>query len=63
MIYLTSKERTDELGKLANIDQQNQTITYISLLGVEKTRRRITTKRREAEIILDDLWPQAGTIP
>jgi geranylgeranyl pyrophosphate synthase len=52
----------DELGKLTNIDQQNQTITYVSLLGIEKTRKRIEKKRKQAELILDDLWPQAGTI-
>jgi geranylgeranyl pyrophosphate synthase len=52
----------NELGKLPNIDQQNQTITYITLLGIEKTRKRIERKRKQAELILDDLWPQAGTI-
>jgi geranylgeranyl pyrophosphate synthase len=52
----------NELGKLPNIDQYNQTITYISLLGIEKTRKRIERKRKQAELILDDLWPQAGTI-
>jgi geranylgeranyl pyrophosphate synthase len=52
----------DELGKLTNIDQQNQTITYVSLLGIEKTRKRIEKKRKQAELIIDDLWPQAGTI-
>jgi geranylgeranyl pyrophosphate synthase len=52
----------DELGKLPNIDQQNQTVTYVSLLGVEETRRRIMDKRKQAEIILKELWPQAGTI-
>ncbi|CAF1291109.1 unnamed protein product [Adineta steineri] len=53
---------TSELGKLTNIDQQNQTVTYISLLGIEQTRNRINNKRKQAEMILDDLWPQAGTI-
>ncbi|CAF2214833.1 unnamed protein product [Rotaria magnacalcarata] len=51
-----------EIGKLPNIDLQNQTITYVSLLGIEKTRKRIDTKRKQAELILDNLWPQAGTI-
>ncbi|CAM4854131.1 unnamed protein product [Rotaria socialis] len=51
-----------ETGKLPNIDLQNQTITYVSLLGIEKTRKRIDAKRKQAELILDNLWPQAGTI-
>ena len=53
---------TDELGKLAHIDQQNQTVTYASLLGIEKTRERINQMRKQAESIVDDLWPQAGTL-
>jgi geranylgeranyl pyrophosphate synthase len=53
---------TNELGKLKNIDQQNQTITYISLLGIKKTQKRIEMIRKEVEFILNDLWPQAGTI-
>ncbi|CAF2828653.1 unnamed protein product [Rotaria sp. Silwood2] len=52
----------NEIGKLTNIDQQNQTVTYISLLGIDKTRKRIDTKRKQAEFILNSLWPQAGTI-
>jgi geranylgeranyl pyrophosphate synthase len=36
----------NELGKLPNIDQQNQTITYISLLGIEKTRKSIERKNK-----------------
>ncbi|UJR30104.1 hypothetical protein I4U23_017645 [Adineta vaga] len=52
----------EELGKLTNIDQQNETITYVSLLGKEKTRQRIANKRKEAETILKEMWPQAGTI-
>jgi geranylgeranyl pyrophosphate synthase len=53
---------TDELGKLQNIDQQNQTITYISLLGIEKTQKRIVMMRKQTEFLLNNLWPQAGTI-
>jgi geranylgeranyl pyrophosphate synthase len=53
---------TVELGKLINIDQKNQTITYIRLLGIENTRKRIEIIRKQAELILDNLWPQAGTI-
>ncbi|CAF1134826.1 unnamed protein product [Rotaria sordida] len=52
----------NEIGKLTNIDVQNQTITYVSLLGIEKTRKRIDTERKQASLILDSLWPQAGTI-
>ncbi|CAF3759083.1 unnamed protein product [Adineta steineri] len=53
---------TDQLGKLQNIDQQNQTITYINLLGIEGTRQRIREIRKQAELILDNLWPQSNTI-
>ncbi|CAF3362203.1 unnamed protein product [Rotaria socialis] len=53
---------TDELGKLKNIDQQNKTVTYISLLGMNKTRKRILTIRKQVEFILNDLWPQSGTM-
>ncbi|CAF1151866.1 unnamed protein product [Rotaria sordida] len=53
---------TDELGKKINIDQENQTITYISLLGVKGTRNRIVNIRKQVESILNDLWPQAGTM-
>jgi geranylgeranyl pyrophosphate synthase len=53
---------TNELGKLKYIDQQNQTITYINLLGIEGTRKRIELIRKQAELILNKLWPQAGTI-
>jgi geranylgeranyl pyrophosphate synthase len=52
----------DEIGKLTNIDQQNETITYVSLLGIDQTRKRIERKRKQAEFILENLWPQAGTI-
>ena len=51
-----------ELGKVTHIDQQNQTVTYVSLLGVERVRKRIEKKRKQAEVILDALWPEAGTI-
>ena len=51
-----------ETGKIPSIDLQNETVTYVSLLGVEKTRERINEKRIQAEHILDELWPQAGTI-
>ncbi|CAF1211462.1 unnamed protein product [Adineta ricciae] len=51
-----------ELGKLTNIDQHNETMTYVSLLGIENTRQRLKSKRKEAEKILNELWPQAGTI-
>jgi geranylgeranyl diphosphate synthase type II len=34
---LDVERHTNELGKLKNIDQQNQTITYISLFGIEQT--------------------------
>jgi geranylgeranyl diphosphate synthase type II len=59
---LDVERHTNELGKLKNIDQQNQTITYISLFGIEQTRERILKIRKQIESILNKLWPQAGTI-
>lgn len=53
---------TTELGKLKNIDQQNKTVTYIRLLGVKQTKQRILRTRKQVETILNDLWPQAGTL-
>ncbi|CAF3455107.1 unnamed protein product [Rotaria sp. Silwood1] len=53
---------TSELGKKINIDEQNKTVTYISLLEVKGTRKRIVNIRKQVESILNDLWPQAGTI-
>ena len=53
---------TTELGKATHIDQQNQTVTYVSLLGSENVRERIEKKRKQAELILEELWPEAGTI-
>lgn len=52
----------EDIGKLPYIDLHNQAITYVSVLGIENTRKRIETKRKQAELILDNLWPQAGTI-
>ena len=53
---------TSEIGKLSKIDQQNKTATYINLLGIEETRNRIVSIRKFVEYIVNDLWPQAGTI-
>ncbi|CAF2749952.1 unnamed protein product [Rotaria sp. Silwood2] len=53
---------TNELGKKINIDEQNKTVTYISLLEVKGTRNRIVNIRKQVESLLNDLWPQAGTI-
>lgn len=59
---LDVERNTAELGNVTHIDQQNQTVTYVSLLGIEKGQKRIEKKRQQAELILATLWPETGTI-
>lgn len=52
----------EELGKCTHIDERNQTMTYIHQLGLQGTRERLETLRKQVESTLTGLWPQAETL-
>ncbi|CAF1298543.1 unnamed protein product, partial [Didymodactylos carnosus] len=49
-------------GKPKQIDERNQTVTYISVLGQNATRERLKTIERQAKNLVEKLWPSAGTV-
>jgi geranylgeranyl pyrophosphate synthase len=53
----------ENIGKPAALDVKNNTVTYVSTLGVEATRQRIKEFRRQTLNVVDEIWPKgAGTI-
>lgn len=53
----------ENIGKPAALDVKNNTVTYVSTLGVEGTRQRLKEFRRETLKLVDQCWPKgAGTI-
>ena len=53
----------ENIGKPAALDVKNNTVTYVSTLGVEGTRQRLKEIRRETLKLVDECWPKgAGTI-
>jgi geranylgeranyl pyrophosphate synthase len=53
----------ENIGKPAALDVKNNTVTYVSTLGVEATRQRVKEFRRQTLNIVDEIWPTgAGTI-
>ena len=53
----------ENLGKPVALDVQNNTVTYVSTLGVEGTRQRLKQFQRETLTLADQCWPSGcGTI-
>lgn len=53
----------ENIGKPAALDVKNNTVTYVSTLGVEGTRQRLKEFRRQTLNLVDEIWPTgAGTI-
>jgi geranylgeranyl pyrophosphate synthase len=53
----------ENIGKPAALDVKNNTVTYVSTLGVEGTRQRLKEFRRQTLKLVDECWPTgAGTI-
>ncbi len=53
----------ENTGKPVALDVKNNTVTYVSTLGVEGTRQRLKEFRRQTLKLVDECWPTgAGTI-
>ncbi|CAF2775338.1 unnamed protein product [Rotaria sp. Silwood2] len=54
---LLDVEGGDAIGKPTALDVKNNTVTYVSLLGVDGTRQRLQQLLAEALQLVDDCWP------
>jgi len=53
----------ENIGKPAELDQKNHTVTYVSILGVDKVRQRLKQLRQDTLNLVDQCWPTgAGTL-
>lgn len=53
----------ENLGKPMSLDTKNNTVTYVSTLGVEQCRKRLENLREKTLTLVDECWPRgAGTI-
>jgi geranylgeranyl pyrophosphate synthase len=53
----------ENIGKPIALDVKNNTVTYVSILGIEGTRKRLKEFRRQTLNLVDECWPTgAGTI-
>lgn len=53
----------ENLGKPMALDAKNNTVTYVSTLGVEECQKRLEKMRHETLKLVDECWPNgAGTI-
>jgi geranylgeranyl pyrophosphate synthase len=53
----------ENLGKPTALDVKNNTVTYVSILGIEGTRQRLKEFRRQTLKLVDECWPRgAGTM-
>ncbi|CAF4315433.1 unnamed protein product, partial [Rotaria sp. Silwood2] len=53
----------ENIGKPAALDVKNNTVTYVSILGVEGTRQRLKEFRQQTLRLVNECWPSsAGTI-
>ncbi|CAF4248226.1 unnamed protein product [Rotaria sp. Silwood2] len=53
----------ENIGKPAALDVKNNTVTYVSILGVEGTRQRLKEFRQQTLKLVNECWPSgAGTI-
>ncbi|CAF1487444.1 unnamed protein product [Rotaria sp. Silwood1] len=54
---LLDVEGGDAIGKPTALDVKNNTVTYVSLLGVDGTRHRLQQLLTQALQLVDDCWP------
>jgi geranylgeranyl pyrophosphate synthase len=47
----------ENIGKPASLDVKNNTVTYVSTLGVEGTRQRLKEFRRQTLKLVEECWP------
>ncbi|CAF1227299.1 unnamed protein product [Rotaria sordida] len=53
----------ENIGKPIAIDIKNNTVTYVSILGIEGTRQRLKEFRQKTLNLINECWPSnAGTI-
>ncbi|CAF4166162.1 unnamed protein product, partial [Rotaria sordida] len=53
----------ENIGKPIAIDIKNNTVTYVSILGIEGTRQRLKEFRQKTLNLINKCWPSnAGTI-
>jgi geranylgeranyl pyrophosphate synthase len=53
----------ENIGKPIALDVKNNTVTYVSILGIEGTRKRLKEFRQQTLNLVDECWPTgAGTI-
>ena len=50
----------ENIGKPAALDLKNNTVTYVSVLGVEGTRQRLKDMRRQTLQVVNECWPSGG---
>lgn len=53
----------EDIGKPAALDVKNNTVTYVSVLGIDGTRQRLREFRRDTLNLVEQCWPTgAGTL-
>ncbi|CAF4165059.1 unnamed protein product, partial [Rotaria sp. Silwood2] len=50
----------ENIGKPAALDIKNNTVTYVSILGVEGTRQRLKEFRQQTLKLIDECWPSGA---
>ncbi|CAF4979617.1 unnamed protein product, partial [Rotaria sp. Silwood1] len=50
----------ENIGKPAALDVKNNTVTYVSLLGVEGTRQRLKEFRQQTLKLVNECWPSGA---
>jgi geranylgeranyl diphosphate synthase type II len=54
---LLDVEATDTIGKPTALDVKNNTVTYVSLLGVDGARHRLQQYLTQTLQLVDECWP------
>jgi geranylgeranyl pyrophosphate synthase len=53
----------ENIGKPMTLDVKNNTVTYVSTLGIEQAQQRLQQLRQETLKLVDECWPKgAGTM-
>ncbi|CAF3183594.1 unnamed protein product [Rotaria sp. Silwood2] len=50
----------ENIGKSVALDIKNNTVTYVSILGVEGTRQRLKEFRQQTLKLIDECWPSGA---
>ncbi len=57
---LLDVEEGEDIGKPKALDIKNNTVTYVSLLGVDGARARLQQLLAQALQLVDDCWPSGA---